>query len=270
MQTAIAVRKLNKTYESGAAAVQALREVNLDVAQGEVVLLMGPSGSGKTTLLSIMGCILRPTSGSVQIGGREVTGLSEKELPRVRLDHIGFIFQGFNLFPTLTAGENVELALDLKGVRGRAARRRAGELLEQVGLSDKSSTFPSDLSGGQKQRVAIARALAGEPDIILADEPTAALDSQSGRIVIEVLRNLARQRGRAVAIVTHDNRVLEFGDRIVHIEDGRIKDEGVLQADLAEAETGNWKMENGPVSSFHFPVSCSAIDPTTAGTGGCP
>jgi putative ABC transport system ATP-binding protein len=259
MDTAIAVRNLNKTYESGEAAVQALRNVNLDVERGEVVLLMGPSGSGKTTLLSVMGCILRPTSGSVRIGGREVTRLSEKELPRVRLDHIGFIFQGFNLFPTLTAGENVELALDLKGVGGRAARRRAGELLEQVGLSDKCNTFPSDLSGGQKQRVAIARALAGEPDIILADEPTAALDSQSGRIVIEMLRNLARQCGRAVAIVTHDNRVLEFGDRIVHIEDGRIKDEGVLQADFsasaATAEpsptgSGNSVPFPGPIQSF--------------------
>jgi putative ABC transport system ATP-binding protein len=227
MDTAIAVRNLTKTYESGEAAVQALREVDLDVANGEVVLLMGPSGSGKTTLLSIMGCILRPTSGSVRIRGREVTRLSEKELPRVRLDHIGFIFQGFNLFPTLTAGENVELALDLKSIRGKAARSRAGELLEQVGLSDKYNTFPSDLSGGQKQRVAIARALAGEPDIILADEPTGALDSHSGRTVIEMLRNLARQHGRAVAVVTHDNRTLEFGDRIVQIEDGRIKERSV-------------------------------------------
>ncbi len=231
MDTAIAVRGLTKTYESGEAAVQALREVDLDVVRGEVVLLMGPSGSGKTTLLSIMGCILRPTSGSVTIGGREVTRLGEKELPRVRLDHIGFIFQGFNLFPTLTAGENVELALDLQGIRGGVAKHRAGELLEQVGLSDKYKTFPSDLSGGQKQRVAIARALAGEPDIILADEPTAALDSQSGRVVIEMLRNLAHQHGRAVVIVTHDNRTLKFGDRILHIEDGRINEKSTLEAD---------------------------------------
>jgi putative ABC transport system ATP-binding protein len=231
MQPAIAVRELTKTFESGEAAVQALRGVDLDVARGEVVLLMGPSGSGKTTLLSIMGCILRPTSGSVRITGREVTQLREKDLPRVRLDHIGFIFQGFNLFPTLTAGENVELALDLKGIRGRAAKLRAGELLEQVSLSEKYDTFPSDLSCGQKQRVAIARALAGEPDIILADEPTAALDSHSGRVVIEMLRNLARQQGRAVAIVTHDNRTLPFGDRILHIEDGKIKEKSVFEAD---------------------------------------
>jgi putative ABC transport system ATP-binding protein len=227
MDTAVSVRKLTKTYESGEAAVRALRDLDLDVESGEVVLLMGPSGSGKTTLLSIMGCILRPTSGSVRICGQEVTGLSEKELPRVRLDHIGFIFQGFNLFPTLTAGENVELALDLKSIGGKAAKRRAGELLERLNLSDKYHTFPSDLSGGQKQRVAIARALAGQPDIILADEPTAALDSGSGRVVLETLRNLARQHGRAVVIVTHDSRTVEFGDRIVHIEDGKIQERRV-------------------------------------------
>ncbi len=228
MRTAIEVRKLQKVYSEGrAAGVRALDGVDLDVFPGEVMLLMGPSGSGKTTLLSVMGCILRPTSGNVRIRGREVTSLAESELPRLRLENIGFIFQGFNLFPTLTAGENVEVALDLKGVRGTQARRRAGELLELVGLSEKRNTFPADLSGGQKQRVAIARALAGEPHIILADEPTAALDSTSGRNVIEKMRELARQQGRAVVIVTHDNRTLEFADRIVHIEDGQIREDSV-------------------------------------------
>ncbi|HME00028.1 MAG TPA: ATP-binding cassette domain-containing protein [Terriglobia bacterium] len=227
MDKAVSVRSITKTYDRGEAAVHALRHIDLDVASGEVVLLMGPSGSGKTTLLSIMGCILRPTSGSVRVLGREVAHLKEKELPRVRLDHIGFIFQGFNLFPTLTAGENVEVAFDLKGVGSKAARRRARELLEQVGLSEKYHTFPSDLSGGQKQRVAIARALAGEPEIILADEPTGALDWHSGRVVVEMLRSLAREQGRAVVIVTHDNRTFEFADRIVHIEDGRIKENSV-------------------------------------------
>jgi len=227
MQTAISVWNLTKIYSSGEAAVRALDGVKLDVNRGEVVLLMGPSGSGKTTLLSIMGCILKPTSGNVRICGREVTGLSEKELPRVRLDHIGFIFQGFNLFPTLTAGENIELALDLKGIRGRKAQRRAVKLLEQVGLGDKYNVFPADLSGGQKQRVAIARALAGEPDVILADEPTAALDSHSGLTVMKMLRTLAHEQGRAVVIVTHDNRTLGFADRIVHIEDGKILEQPV-------------------------------------------
>src|SRR5579862_8100691 len=147
MSNAIEVRNLVKTYESGAATSRALDGVDLDVRPGEVMLLMGPSGSGKTTLVSIMGAILRPSSGSVRIQGREIVGLDEKQLPRVRLDHIGFVFQGFNLFPTLSAAENVELALDLKGIRGAKARRIAASLLEQVGLGDKMSSFPSDLSG---------------------------------------------------------------------------------------------------------------------------
>lgn len=222
MNPAIAVREVTKTYAEGSAGVPALRGVDLDVYPGELVLLMGPSGSGKTTLLSIMGCILTASSGSVRIGGTEVTRLKEKELPKVRLENIGFVFQGFNLFPTLTGGENVELMLDLKGVRGAEAKRRAGELLEQVGLNGKYDSFPSDLSGGQKQRVAIARALAGDPQILLADEPTAALDSTTGRNVMQMMRQLAHERGRAVAIVTHDSRVLEFADRSVRIEDGLI------------------------------------------------
>lgn len=222
MQAAISVRGVTKTYAEGSAGVPALRGVDLDVQAGELVLLMGPSGSGKTTLLSIMGCILTASSGSVKIGGLEVFGLREKELPRVRLEHIGFIFQGFNLFPTLTAGENVELMLDLKSVSGAPAKARAKELLEQVGLGDKYNSFPADLSGGQKQRVAIARALAGDPKVILADEPTAALDSTTGRNVMAMMRDLAHERGRAVVIVTHDPRLMEFGDRVVRIEDGLI------------------------------------------------
>jgi putative ABC transport system ATP-binding protein len=222
MTAAISVRGLTKTYSEGSAGVQALRGVDLDVEAGELVLLMGPSGSGKTTLLSIMGCILTASSGTVQIAGTEVTRLTQKELPRVRLEHIGFVFQGFNLFPTLTAAENVELMLDLKGIRGPAARKRSRELLSQVGMGDKCDTFPSDLSGGQKQRVAIARALAGDPGIILADEPTAALDSQTGRRVMEMMRSLAHQRRRAVVIVTHDSRLLEFADRTVRLEDGLV------------------------------------------------
>ena len=229
MKTAISVRGLTKTYAEGSTGVKALRGVDLDVEAGELVLLMGPSGSGKTTLLSIMGCILTASSGSVRIAGREVTVLSEKELPRIRLDHMGFVFQGFNLFPTLTAAENVELMLDLKGLGGPAAKKRSRELLNQVGLRDKYDTFPSDLSGGQKQRVAIARALAGDPGIILADEPTAALDSQTGRAVIEMMRALAHQRDRAVVIVTHDSRLLDFADRAVRLEDGL-----VVPSDFAE------------------------------------
>jgi putative ABC transport system ATP-binding protein len=222
MQSAITVQKLTKNYEEGATGTLALRGVDLDVYPGELLMLMGPSGSGKTTLLSIMGCILTATSGSVRVAGREVVGLSEKQLPALRLEHMGFVFQGFNLFPTLTAGENVELMLDLKGVSTAKAKKRSQELLEQVGLGEKYSAFPADLSGGQKQRVAIARALAGDPGIILADEPTAALDSHTGRNVMEMMGELAHKRGRAVVIVTHDSRVLNFADRIVTIEDGSI------------------------------------------------
>ena len=222
MDTVIQARGLTKTYAQGEAATRALDEVTLDLYGGELALLVGPSGSGKTTLLSIMGCILRPTSGSLRVLGDEVTRLAERDLPAIRRERIGFIFQAFNLFPTLTALQNVALALDLKGVAGRAARDKAAALLDEVGLSAKLGAYPADLSGGQKQRVAIARALAGDPPIILADEPTAALDSQSGRIVMDLLQRLARQRGRAVAIVTHDNRMWGYGDRLVKMEDGRV------------------------------------------------
>jgi putative ABC transport system ATP-binding protein len=192
----IEIRNLVKTYGEGAAAVHALCGVNMDVHDGEVLMLMGPSGSGKTTLISIMGCILRATSGSVKVDGREIVGMKESQLPAIRLQHFGFIFQGFNLFPALSAQANVEVMLNLKGI-----------------------------SGGQKQRVAIARALAGDPRIILADEPTAALDTASGRTVLEILSGLARDRNRAVVIVTHDPRVLDYSDRIVRIEDGRVQSE---------------------------------------------
>jgi putative ABC transport system ATP-binding protein len=232
---AIAVREISKTYAEGEAAMRALDGVDLDVQRGELMLLMGPSGSGKTTLLSIMGCILRPSGGTIRLLGRDVTGLGERELPRVRLDHIGFVFQGFNLFSTLTAAGNVALALDLKGVPRREASRRAAMLLEQVGLSAKRDAYPADLSGGQKQRVAIARAIAGDPPIVLADEPTAALDTHSGHAVMELLRELARERDRAIVIVTHDSRMLSYADRIVHIEDGRIVGDQAAAAQEARA-----------------------------------
>jgi putative ABC transport system ATP-binding protein len=237
MQNPISVQEVTKIYGSGATAFRALDAVDLEVECGEVMLLMGPSGSGKTTLISILGCILRPTSGSVKILGEEVTRLNEKQLPRVRLENIGFIFQGFNLFPTLTAGENVELALDLKKQRGSVAQQRARGLLEQVGLGAKYDSFPADLSGGEKQRVAIARAVATDPHVLLADEPTAALDSHSGRIVMEMLRELAHRHGRAVVVVTHDNRVLEFSDRVVRIEDGRINRSSVISSQSSVTET---------------------------------
>ena len=222
MADAISIRGVTKQYAEGTGGTIALAGVDLSVRRGEVVLMMGPSGSGKTTLLSIMGCILRPTSGHALLEGVDVTAMAEKDLPAMRLKHIGFVFQSFNLFPTLTAGENVELSLSLKGVRRRAAKEEARRLLEMVGIGEKYHSFPSDISGGQKQRVAIARAVAGSPGSILADEPTAALDSHTGRDVVAMMADLAHRENRAVVIVTHDNRLEEFADRIVRLEDGRI------------------------------------------------
>jgi putative ABC transport system ATP-binding protein len=222
--TAIAARGVEMVYQSGGERFQALKGVDLDVKFGDVQLLMGPSGSGKTTLLSILAGILTPTQGSVRLLGEEITRLSSSKLAQFRLENIGFIFQGFNLFPALTAVENVEVALKLKGIRGAAARQQALDLLEQVGLVDKAKQHPQDLSGGQKQRVAIARALAGNPQLIMADEPTAALDSRNGHAVIDLLRNLAKEKSRTVLIVTHDPRIIDVADSVAYLEDG------VLQA----------------------------------------
>jgi putative ABC transport system ATP-binding protein len=225
---AIEVKNLIKTYGSGEMTVHALKGVDVEVSQGELLMLLGASGSGKTTLVSIIGCILSATSGSCKILGRETIGLSQKDLQKVRLENIGFIFQGFNLFPALTVQENVEIALDLKGISGSKARKTSSELLEKVGLKEKLRTLPANLSGGQKQRVAIARALAGEPPIVLADEPTAALDSTSGKLIMDLLKELAGEQNRAVVVVTHDNRIFDYADRIVEIDDGRILDVATL------------------------------------------
>ena len=249
MKAAISMRDIRKTYREGSGMVPVLHGVDIDVYSGEVVMLMGPSGGGKTTLLSIMGCILQACSGSIVIDGEEVSHLGEEELPRIRREHIGFIFQSFNLFPALTAAENIELMLDVKGIRGIPARKVARSLLASVGLVDKANTVPANLSGGQKQRVAIARALAGDPGIILADEPTAALDSQTGRGIMEMLRSLARERGRAVVIVTHDPRVLEFADRIIHMEDGKINEASTNPAELYGARVAASPVLPAPIGS---------------------
>lgn len=215
-------RSVHVTYGDGPAACRALDDVSLDVRAGEVLLLMGPSGSGKTTLLQVLGCLLPPDSGAIRLFGELLQSRDPDTLGRLRLKHYGFVFQSYNLFPTLTAWENVAIALDLIGIRGAAAEARARDLLREVGLAAKADAYPGELSGGQKQRVAIARALATDPAVILADEPTAALDTASGQAVISLLAGLARKRGRAVVIVTHDQRVVEHGDRIVALEDGKI------------------------------------------------
>ena len=211
-----------KNLGRGAGEVQALKGVNLSLNGGELVLLMGPSGSGKTTLLSVMGCLMAPTRGTVRIRGRSIAGLGPESLARIRRDHIGFIFQSYHLFPTLTAEDNVRLALDVRGQRSRRATITARESLALVGLSHKTKAFPIELSGGEQQRVAIARAIVGNASAILADEPTGALDTQNGRAIMTVLAQIAQDQSRGVLVVTHDPRIVSFADRIVHIEDGRI------------------------------------------------
>ncbi len=210
------------TFGSGPTAFTALRSVGLEVFPGEVLLLMGPSGSGKTTLLHILGCLLRPTEGAVVLRGNAAVSLSEDELGALRLQHFGFVFQAYNLFPMLTATENVMVALDLMGVGSRAARERACKLLTLVGLGHRIDAYPNELSSGQKQRVAIARALAGDPEILMADEPTAALDAENGLKAMDLFRMLAHRQQRAVVIVTHDPRIVHLADRIVYLEDGRM------------------------------------------------
>ena len=214
-----------KELGSGAAKVAALKGVSLALRGGELTLLMGPSGSGKTTLLSILGCMLTPNEGSVRVRGNPTDGAGPEELALLRREHVGFVFQSFHLFPTLSAVDNVRLALDVRGESSKAAKLRSREALRKVGLSDKARALPRELSGGEQQRVAIARAIVGNPSVILADEPTAALDGENGRAIMKILAEIAREQGHAVLIVTHDPRLLPFADRIVHIEDGRITGE---------------------------------------------
>lgn len=211
-----------KTFQDGKVTTPALRGISLELAQGEVVALEGPSGSGKTTLLQILGCILSPTSGRVEIEQQDVSRMDARKLATIRKRSLGFVFQQFNLFPALTVLENVEYTLNLKGHDGRAAREEARSLVDAVELSDRANYLPRDLSGGQKQRVAIARAMAGRPAVILADEPTANLDSQVGGQVLDLFRNLARQEKRGLLVVTHDPRVRSIADRVISIRDGLI------------------------------------------------
>ena len=211
------------TLGEGDARVNALKGVDIALHPGELTLLMGPSGSGKTTLLSILGCVLTPSDGVVTVAGQPTHLLGSEALAAMRRAHIGFVFQSYHLFPTLNAQENVELVLDVRGERGADASKRAREALEAVGIAHKAAVLPGRLSGGEQQRVAIARALVGNPSIILADEPTAALDSENGHAVMEVLAGVAKER--AVMAVTHDPRTLPFANRIVRIEDGKITGE---------------------------------------------
>ena len=214
-----------KFLGAGVGKVQALQGVTLSLAGGELVLLMGPSGSGKTTLLSVLGCILSPSEGSVRVCGHATTGLPPEELSKLRRDYIGFVFQSYHLFPTLAAIDNVWLALDVRRERARRAIPKAREALAIVGLSHKVNAFPLQLSSGEQQRVAIARAIVANPSIVLADEPTAALDSDNGYAIMSILAEIAKNSGRGVLVVTHDSRLLPFANRVIRIEDGHLVDE---------------------------------------------
>jgi putative ABC transport system ATP-binding protein len=220
---AISANNLDMVFKSGPFSFPVLKHIDLTVNKGYIQLLMGPSGSGKTTLLSILAGLMTPTAGTVHLLGQDITKMNPKQLAEFRLRHLGFIFQGFNLFPALTASENVEVALNIKGIRGRCAKNQSLSLLKSVGLADKIDFLPRNLSGGQKQRVAVARALAGSPEIIMADEPTAALDSQSGHQIIELLYHLAKAKNSTVLIVTHDPRIKDVADKVLYLEDGLIK-----------------------------------------------
>jgi putative ABC transport system ATP-binding protein len=213
---------IGKFHGVGAGRFQALASINLAIAGGELTLLTGPSGSGKTTLLSILGCMLTPSSGTVRVHGHSTTGRKPEQLAKLRRDYIGFVFQSYHLFPTLTAIDNVRIALDIRGENAKQSTQKAAEVLAIVGLENKAGSYPRELSGGEQQRVAIARAIVGDPSVILADEPTAALDAENGRAVMAVLARVAKDPARGVLVVTHDPRIEEFADRIVCIEDGRI------------------------------------------------
>jgi putative ABC transport system ATP-binding protein len=217
-------RGIVKELGHGAGKVRALKGVDLSLHAGELTLLMGPSGSGKTTLLSILGCILTPTQGTLHVAGQSTAGLNPEQLAVLRRRHVGFIFQSYNLFPTLTAEENVRVALDVRHQRGSEAVVRAQRALQQVGLRHKLKSYPANMSGGEQQRVAVARALVGRPSILLADEPTGNLDSKNGDAVMELLRELHRS-GSTICMVTHDPRFARHADRTIHLFDGRVVEE---------------------------------------------
>jgi putative ABC transport system ATP-binding protein len=227
----LSVDRVTKRFGSGDTEVVAVRDVSLEVAPGEVVLIMGPSGSGKTTLLLMLGALLKPTEGSIRLDGLELSALSEGKLPDVRLRHFGFIFQDFNLLSALNVQDNVSIAAELMGVSRKDARKKAASLLTELGLGRRLRFSPEKLSGGEKQRVAIARALINDPALILADEPTANLDSSHGHETMRLLREIAKTRGRSVVIVSHDQRIRDIADRVLWLEDGQFKEAVIMAVD---------------------------------------
>ncbi len=224
----VEVKSLNHYFGKGNLKKQVLFDINLEIGKGEIVIMTGPSGSGKTTLLTLSGGLRSPQEGSMRVLGVEMVGASKKRIIQVRRN-IGYIFQAHNLLKALTAQQNVQMAGQLHAnMSSREVKERAIQMLDAVGLSDRKSYYPESLSGGQKQRVAIARALMSHPKIVLADEPTAALDSKSGREVVEIMQRLAKEQGTTILMVTHDNRILDVADRIVHLEDGCLAQNDIL------------------------------------------
>jgi putative ABC transport system ATP-binding protein len=224
-KTAISAHGLYKRFKTGRTHIEVLKRVDFDALHGDVTMVMGPSGSGKSTLVATLSGLLKPDEGQVTGMGEDLWKLKPGKLDRFRLDHCGFIFQGFNLFSALTALQQVEIILKYKGMPKRQAREKAAHALSEVGLEHKLNQRPAELSGGEKQRVAIARALAKDPQLIFADEPTSALDGENGQVVIKLLHRAAKQHGAAVICVTHDPRLETYADRVIHLEDGRILDD---------------------------------------------
>ncbi len=219
------MKNISKNYQDGEQVIEVLKNVSLEVAQGEFVAIVGPSGAGKSTFLSIAGALLSPTEGEIAIGGTTLNNMSEKALTKVRLDKVGFIFQGANLIPYLSVRDQLLVIAELSGEKGSAAKERADKLLQELGLTARQNNYPESLSGGEKQRVAIARALMNDPDIILADEPTASLDANRGHKVVQMIADEVKRKNKAAIMVTHDERVLDLVDRVIRIEDGYLKAE---------------------------------------------
>lgn len=219
------MKNISKNYQDGEQVIEVLKNVSLEVAQGEFVAIVGPSGAGKSTFLSIAGALLSPTEGEIAIGGTTLNNMSEKALTKVRLDKVGFIFQGANLIPYLNVRDQLLVIAELSGEKGSAAKERADKLLQELGLTARQNNYPESLSGGEKQRVAIARALMNDPDIILADEPTASLDASRGHKVVQMIADEVKRKNKAAIMVTHDERVLDLVDRVIRIEDGYLKAE---------------------------------------------
>jgi putative ABC transport system ATP-binding protein len=268
--TRLHVEGVTKRFGTGDTEVVAVREVSLEVQRGEVVLIMGPSGSGKTTLLLMLGGLLKPTEGEIRLDADVITALGENRLPDIRLRRLGFVFQDFNLLSSLSTLENVAIVAELAGLRHRDARRKAEEILRGLGLGQRLNFLPEKLSGGEKQRVSIARALVNDPSVVLADEPTANLDSKIGHDIMHLLRRIAREQHLSVVIVSHDQRIKEVADRVLWLEDGQFKEMALMATDpvcgmaveRARAVAGEWSGQ----TFFFCSRGCRAeflVDPET-------